>query len=316
MVPSGVYICAMNTSLVSDRHPVFSMLLIMIMVGVGFLLIGPGVGLAVASLFFEGNLLTALQANPDVTLFTPLMITQGFAGLLGLIVIPSLYIVFFEQKSLQPFFRFDEPWIVILAVIMAAGISFQVALSPVIEWNMNFQFPEFMESFGEWAREREDALMGLTKVLTNFTTPGNLLLGFIVIAVLPGIGEELVFRGLIQNEFKRGTGNVHLAIWVSAFLFSAIHMQFFGFVPRMMLGALFGYLYHWSGNLLIPMFAHFFHNGFTLLMLYLFQIGYIEMNPESSDAAPLPWAIFGIISTFALLYYFRKLYHVRKQIIL
>ncbi len=303
----------MNTPLVSDRSPVLSMLFILIMVGSGFLLIGPGVGLAVASLFYEGNLLIALQTSTDVSLYTPLMITQGFAALIGLIVIPILYIQFIEHKSIMRFFRFDEPWSMILFLVMAAGISFQVALGPVIEWNMNFQFPEFMKNFGEWAREREDALMGLTKVLTNISSPGNLIFGFIVIALIPGIGEELVFRGLIQNEFKRGTGNIHLAIWAAAFLFSAIHMQFFGFVPRLLLGAFFGYLYHWSGNLLIPMFAHFFHNGFTLMMLYLFQTGRIEMDPESAEAAPLPWVLFGIISTFALLFYLRKHYATYRQ---
>jgi membrane protease YdiL (CAAX protease family) len=117
-----------------------------------------------------------------------------------------------------------------------------------------------------------------------------------------------VFRGLIQNELKRGTGNPHLAIWVAAILFSAIHMQFFGFVPRVLLGALFGYLYHWSGNLIIPMFAHFFHNGFTLIMLHLYNQGVTELDMESEEAAPWPWVMVGIVSTFALLVYFRKLY--------
>jgi uncharacterized protein len=300
-------------STVPERHPVISLLLIILMVGIGFLLIGPGVGLAVASQFYEGDLLTAIQSNPDYSLFTPLMITQGFASLIGLIIIPALYVVYMERKSFSALFIWKEHWIIILPLIAGIGIGFQVVLSPIVEWNMTFEFPEFLKAFGEWARSREDALIELTKVLTNFQSQQDLLLGFVVIALLPGIGEELVFRGLIQNEIKRGTGNPHLAIWMAAFLFSAIHMQFFGFIPRMMLGALFGYLYHWSGNLIIPMFAHFFHNGFTLLMLYLYQTGTIGLDMESNEAAPWSWVAIATIATLALVYYFRKLYENKSQ---
>ena len=303
----------MHHATVSDRPPLVSLLFIIIMVGVGFLLIGPGVGLAVAALFYEGDLLSALTTNPDHSIYIPLMITQGIAGFIGLILMPLIHIRFLEQKPLRPFFMFHEPWIILLPLIIVIGIGFQVALSPVIEWNMNFQFPEFMKGFGEWARAQEDALIGLTKVLTDFQSQQELMIGFLVIAILPGIGEELVFRGLIQNELKRGTGNAHVAIWTAAFLFSAIHMQFFGFLPRVLLGALFGYLYHWSGNLLIPMFAHFFHNGFTLLMIYLYQQGVTELDMDSEVAAPWPWVIAGLFSTFVLLVYFRKLYATKPS---
>lgn len=298
----------MDQGLVSNRHPFLSLLYIVIMIGAGFLLIGPGVGIAVAAQFYEGDLLSLLQTGPDYSVFLPLMIMQGFASLIGLIIIPIIYLRVFERKPLKPFATFHEPWLILLPVLIATGISFQVALSPIIEWNMEFQFPDFMKSFGEWAREREDALMELTNVLTDFQSTPDFLLAFVVIALLPGIGEELVFRGLIQNELKRGTGNPHVAIWMAAFLFSAIHMQFFGFVPRLLLGALFGYLYHWSGNLLVPMFAHFFHNGFALLMMFLYKRGVTELDMESNEAAPWPWVVTGLIATFVLLAYLKKFY--------
>jgi len=188
------------------------------------------------------------------------------------------------------------------------GICFLIAISPITEWNMNFQFPEFLQEFGTWARVQEDKLMEMTKVLTNFSSPSEFILGLVVVAVLPGIGEELVFRGLIQNELWRGSKNIHVAIWVSAFLFSAIHIQFFGFVPRLLLGALFGYLYYWSGNLLIPMVAHFFHNGFTLTMIYLYNMGSTDINIDSEESAPVLLVALCGVATFVLLYYFRKNY--------
>jgi hypothetical protein len=291
-----------------ERSPFVTLLLIILFVGTGFLLIGPGIGLLVASAFYEGDLLTALQSSPDKTMFVPLMITQGFASLVGLIIVPLIFITAISRHSLTAYFRINEPWTITIPLLIGIGIAFQIALSPVVEWNMQFQFPEFLKEFGAWAREREDALAELTRLLTQFQSNEQFLFGFLVIAVLPGIGEELVFRGLIQRELLRGSGSVHLSIWVAAFLFSAIHMQFFGFVPRMLLGALFGYLYHWSGNLLIPIFAHFFHNGFTLVMLYLYQQGSIGLNIDTEESAPWHWVAVAVIATVALLYYFRKLY--------
>lgn len=193
-------------------------------------------------------------------------------------------------------------------MIIAIGLCFLVAISPVVEWNMNFQFPEFLQEFGSWARAQEDKLAEMTKLLTSFNTPGAFILGLLVIALLPGIGEELVFRGLIQNEFFRGSKNIHVAIWLSAFLFSAIHMQFFGFIPRLLLGGLFGYLYYWSGNLMVPMIAHFFHNGFTLTMIYLYNTGLVNVNIDSEESAPLSLVGLCAVFTFVLLYFFRKHY--------
>ena len=174
---------------------------------------------------------------------------------------------------------------------------------------MKFQFPEILQEFGNWARSQEDKMTEMTKLLTHFSTPGEYAFGMVVIALLPGIGEELVFRGLIQNELWRGSRNIHVGIWFSAFIFSAIHMQFFGFVPRMLLGAMFGYLYYWSGNLLVPMIAHFFHNGFTLTMIYVFNIGLIDVNIDSEESAPLSLVGLCVVFTFALMYFFKKHYH-------
>jgi len=304
----------MKESLVSDRHPIVSLFFILLVVLIGFLFIGPLVGIAVSSLFYEGNLLIELQ-NPklDPSVFLPLMVTQGFTSLIGLIIFPALYVKFIEHKKLAPFFNYEADLFKILLIIAGIGLCFLIAISPVVEWNMRFQFPEFLQEFGGWARAQEDKLIEMTKFLTNFNTTGEFLLGLFVIAILPGIGEELVFRGLIQNELWRSSKNIHAAIWTSAILFSAIHMQFFGFMPRMLLGALFGYLYYWSGNLLIPMIAHFFHNGFTLSMIYLYTKGSIDVNIDSEESAPLPLVALCAVFTFVLLYYFKKHYTTQES---
>ena len=298
-----------SKSLVSDREPFLSLFFILLVVLIGFLFIGPGIGLWVSSLFYEGDLLEEmLNPKPDASLFLPLMVTQGFTSLLGLIIIPLLYVKFSERKPIAPFFPREKEISKVFIIIPLLGICFLIAISPITEWNMTFQFPEFLQEFGTWARTQEDKLMEMTKLLTNFSSPAEFIIGLVVVAILPGIGEELVFRGLIQNEIWRGSKNIHVAIWLSAFLFSAIHIQFFGFFPRLLLGALFGYLYYWSGNLLIPMLAHFFNNGFTLTMIYLYNTGSTDINMDSEESAPVLLVALCGVATFALIYYFRKIY--------
>jgi zinc transporter ZupT len=111
---------------------------------------------------------------------------------------------------------------------------------------------------------------------------------------------------LIQHELWRSSSNIHLAIWASAGIFSAIHFQFYGFVPRVLLGALFGYLYYWSGNLLIPIFSHFINNGFIVLMVYLNQNEMTTIDIEDGEAAPFTVVLAGAVISMGLLYYIWK----------
>ena len=296
-------------NLVSDRPPLASLLIILVNVFFGFVLVGPMLGLGAAMLFYEGDLVNDIQNPMDRPgILLPLLVTQSIATLVGLIIFPLIQLKAIEHKRIQPFFPPQPKTFFILLLVMALGITFMVAISPLVEWNMNMKFPEFLKDFEIWARNAEDRTAKLTEVMTSFGSTSDLIIGLVVIALLPAIGEELVFRGLFQNELYRGTKNIHTAIWVSAIIFSAIHIQFYGFIPRMLLGALFGYLYYWSGNLLVPMFAHFFNNAFGVTMIYLHRLKITEMNVEDNTAAPAHLVLLNIVLTVGLLYYIWKHY--------
>ena len=288
-----------------------SAILILLMMFAGFVVVGPLIGFFVALPFIEGSALDFITnvgdpvSHPEIK--TPLFIIQACATLFGLILGPALYWFAIEKQNVLSLLKKGTSPIgfIIVGIIM---ISFMVVNSVFIEWNANLHFPEFLNDFEQWARSRETYAEEITTFLTSFSSFGEFLFAFFIIAVLPGIGEELVFRGLLQPQLQRATGNAHIAIWISAVLFSAIHMQFFGFVPRVLLGALFGYLYLWSGNLLIPMFAHFMNNGFSVLMLYLRQLGIIDIDIETTEAAPWTAVISFAIITFGLLAYLKKLF--------
>lgn len=291
--------------------------LIMFLVSMmGFMIVGPLIGFLLSLPFVDGGIIEfaeALQnpvAHPEVKL--PYFIIQGGATFIGLACIPALYYYSIEKKN--PFDLLKPRLVNGLLLLMTMGIviSFMAMNSIIIEWNAGLSFPEFMKGFENWAREIEDAAAEITKYLTVFNNATEFIIAFIVIAVFAGIGEEFVFRGMLQPQLYRATGNIHVAIWTSAILFSAIHLQFFGFVPRVLLGALFGYLYYWSGSLIIPMFAHFVNNGFSVLMIYLNQRGIVDVDMESTESAPLPVVAIVTVFTVGLLYYFKKFYDTRN----
>jgi membrane protease YdiL (CAAX protease family) len=302
-------------SLVSNKSPLTSLLLILFIVFIGFLVVGPMIGFMLAMPFYEGDFLTDLIKNQlSSDAFVPLMLLQGATSFIGLVLMPMAYIRYSENRPIREFFpRYNNlPFAVAIACVMI--IPFIIALSPITEWNMSFEFPESIKSLEQWLRSKEDSAAEMTKVLTNFNSFGSFLLGLLVIAVFAGIGEEFVFRGLIQNELYRSSKNIHLAIWVSAILFSAFHMQFFGFLPRLFLGALFGYLYYWSGSLWVPVIAHFFNNAFLLTMVYLQSIGLSSVDMEDETSAPLSLVAVCAAAVFALLYFFKRQYSAPQQL--
>ena len=291
------------------RHPAVSALLAFLVSLITFMLIGPLIGSIFAILVFDGSAMEFIQgmsnASESDSYKLPLFILQGSASFIGLFVLPALYLK--GAEKINPTSLISKrlsllPWLLTGLVTLA----FMPVNSAFIEWNANVQFPEFVSDFESWARETEEAAARMTELLTQFNSFSEFLIGFTVIAIFAALGEELVFRGMIQNMLHKSFGNIHAAIWISAALFSLIHLQFFGFVPRMLLGALFGYLYYWSGSLWIPIFAHLVNNGFMLILIYLNTTGFIDFDLENSETAPwLAVLIFAII-TVSLMFYFRK----------
>lgn len=253
--------------------------------------------------------ITTLAADPASVRdgWYTLMMLQA-VNHLGTFLLPSLlYWYAVEHKTWSVFNPHPVTKLTGLAVVAAVVIAFMPFDGLIIDWNQNVHLPQTLAPLEQWIRDKEKSLEGVTKYLTTFSNTGQLLIAILVIAVIPAIGEETLFRGILQRNLTYWTGNVHAGIWIAAALFSAIHVQFLGFVPRMLLGALFGYLYLWSGNLWVPILAHFVNNGFTVLMVYLYQHKLISMDIESPDSVPMATALASLALTAGLLYYFRQL---------
>ncbi len=160
------------------------------------------------------------------------------------------------------------------------------------------------------AAELEAKASSMTNVFLVMNTPSEFILTFLAIAILPAIGEELMFRGIIQRYLYKY--NRHAAIIITGFLFSAFHLQFQGFLPRFFLGVVLGYLYYWSGSLWLPIIAHFINNGVQVLIVYFYKMKGGEM--DATQAQDLPWlgVAMATIVTVGIFYWFEK----RKEVAL
>jgi len=302
---------------ISDFHkPVLAFFVVIFISFLGFFAIGPFIGIIFSLPFFNFDLIETQTAltdplnNPSVK--GPMFLIQGISSLVGFVIIPLIYLKTIQKKSYKIFFKKRTTISILLFLTGIIILSFMFVNSLFIEWNANFNFPESLSQLEGIARTFEERARELTDFLTHFSSISEFLVGLLVIAIIPAIGEELVFRGLLQNLGYDISKNHHVAIWASAILFSAFHLQFFGFVPRVFLGALFGYLYFWSGNLTIPIFAHFINNGFTLLMVYLYNTDTVDFDIENTESNPLSSVIIFAIITIGLLYLFKN-YSVRSK---
>ncbi len=122
-----------------------------------------------------------------------------------------------------------------------------------------------------------------------------------VFAIMAPLCEEFFFRGALQRILYRLTSHQHLPVILTAFGFSAIHMQFEGFIPRLILGMMFGYLALWSGNIWVSTFCHFVYNGGQLLLFYLYQHQVIAVEPDQQMNIPFYLSLFSAITTALVL---------------
>ena len=158
---------------------------------------------------------------------------------------------------------------------------FAVAALPLIsmlaEWNKGMELPSFLASVEEIMRQMEESALAMTEKFLNTSSFGMMIVNLLVMALLPAVCEEMMFRGWLQRVLSNRL-NYHVAIWVSAFIFSAIHFQFYGFVPRMIIGAALGYLYCYTGSLWASIIAHFTNNAAAVITAFLAYNGYTSIN--------------------------------------
>jgi membrane protease YdiL (CAAX protease family) len=284
---------------------------VVLLVSLGVLLLMQGIAIALLPVLFNisledlASLLTGNYNIPNGRM--AFLFVQGLGGGIGLWLAAYFISSKIDKANLHWDIQFSKVklfWALIVLGLTLGGMFFNAFL---IDFNSHLVLPESLSELEAWMKESETQMMELTKFLTDFENIQELLAGILVIGVLAGIGEEVFFRGLIQPKIRLYTGSIHWGIWLTAIIFSAIHMQFYGFLPRMFLGAIFGYLYVYSGSLVYPILAHIFNNSITVLLIYLSKQGKIDFDIESTDQVSYPLAFLGLLVLLVGIYYFKRL---------
>ena len=150
------------------------------------------------------------------------------------------------------------------------GIIVLIVALPFVDWTgtINHQLIPETTSIGKWMKASEDAVAKQIGFMLKRNTVQDLLLNLVLVAVFAGVGEELLFRGVLQRLFIKLFKNPWAGILVTAFIFSAIHLQFYGFIPRFILGILLGLIYWYSGSLWPAIIAHFAYDAFAVIMIW------------------------------------------------
>jgi len=226
---------------------------------------------------------------------------------IGLFIVPALLLAKTEGQKLSTFYGFKRPKGELLFIVLLI----MICAMPVLEWvtqlNEKMVLPDAFKGIEKWMKEAEDQGMETTKALLKMDNIGVFFLNIGMIALLPAIAEEMMFRAGLQRALSRMYNNPHFAIWFAAFIFSAIHMQFYGFLPRLLLGAAFGYLYFWSGSLWYAIVGHFINNAYAVCAAWYMQKNNIPLS-EADKSLDIAWYgyVISAILTFLLFRYFKN----------
>jgi len=272
--------------LLAGRQP-FVQLMVLLLLIISSALLTFFVGIIVAIPIYGTDILNTLINASDLSTERDIAMMKYFqvVNQLGVFIIPSLLFSFLVSRNIVDYLCLNrEP--ARISVIITIILIF--AILPIIHWfveiNEGLHLPDFLSRIEEWMKASEESAMKLTEAFLSTTSISGLIFNIIMIGFLAAVGEELLFRSVLIRLFNNWFNNVHVAVIVSSLLFSAFHLQFFGFIPRFFLGLLFGYLFVWSGSVWLPILAHFMNNASAVVVYYLVNIGYLHTDADAFGA--------------------------------
>ena len=276
----------------------------------GLFLLGGGLSVLIyfalcACLGWDANLVLEAKSPLDERIQVRIQLAMGhFFGFLvsGALTVWLFYRGITQQQTSWPDYLKCRQWPKLSILFM--GLLLMLASIPMVLYSMNInQLIPLPESFRIAESQTTEVLKGLLQMDSGWEFVGNLLL----IAGLPALGEELVFRGVVQQQMLRLIAQPVVAILVSAMIFSAAHFQFEGFLPRVLLGFLLGWLYWQTGNFWIPVAGHFFNNAIQVLGQYLFRNDVSAIDLEKDIQVPWQFALISLFMALAVMRLIRQM---------
>lgn len=225
-------------------------------------------------------------------------------------LIPPLMFAFLCQEKPKAYLKIKEDnrniLLLLLAIVLIAVI--QPLINTISYYNHQIVLPETLAPFETWMKEKELSAEKTVHLLFGDRSVAGLIFNLMVIAIVAGLCEEIFFRGCLQQIMQKIVKNKHAAIWITAFIFSTIHFQFYGFIARFLLGALLGYLFVWANNIWIPVIVHTVHNGINVVLSYLlFDTPEYEQIENFTFEHNIWLILFSFVFTFICIFFiYRK----------
>lgn len=229
-----------------------------------------------------------------------------FAQAVGIFIVPPLVLAYLWSDKPVGYLCLDKRpglgSVFFVVLFMVLVIPFVNLLG---EWNQQLRLPSAFAVIEAQMKASEAGIALLTKKLLDVHSLEGLFGNVFLIAFIPAFGEELFFRGALQRILENKKHTI-FAIWLAAFIFSAIHFQFYGFIPRLLMGAFFGYLLVWSGNLWLPVLAHFTNNAVAIVFYYLKNNGFQVFDIDTLGTGNTLWIgyVSGLL-TLIMIFLFR-----------
>jgi hypothetical protein len=284
----------------------FAMLLLLMIAGA---MLGYIIALASIPLVFQIpfsalmgvlNMDSGLEITPAVLKYVQLILATFV-----FIVPANAYSHLFSDNTFV-FFEFKKPSLVFLFFAALLWLFTLPIISFLADINNKIAFPTSFAGLENSFRLAEARAENATRFLLNITSVSGLMVNLLVIAVVAAIAEELIFRGIIQKLLFEQSKNIHLAIWLTALIFSLFHLQFFAIIPRIVLGAALGYTFYWSKSIWVPIFFHFINNASIVFASYLFQKKLIATDPNEITFFPNSVLFVAFICSIAMVYFWNK----------
>lgn len=257
---------------------------------------------SVSFLFFV--FLAGVITHNDYTQVGSLKIAQ-FLNSCGLFVLPPFIVAYLW--SARPARKLEMDHVPQNRdLLLAFGLTLVSAplINYLMELNAGIRLPESLSGLEGQLKAIEEQADLSTRRMLEADHVGALLVNIGLIALIPAVGEEFFFRGIVLKLFREKRG-IHLSVWATAFIFSLVHFQFYGFIPRMVMGALLGYLFVWTKNIWVPVFAHFVNNAMVVISFYFIHD---ELSISMGEAGTMKNMVFALVSlalTSVLLYLLR-----------
>ena len=287
----------------------FNKFILLLTLVLSFLLLSMLFGILALVPFYGTGILRLLASSDfsDPSLVMAMKVIQIFNTAGGILLPAAIYLwLCTPVDSKSVFYKSAAPLIFLATIILI--VTAQPIVGFASELNSHLVLPKWLSFFENWMKDTEAQNGLITEAFLSTTSIGGLMINIFMIAILPAIAEETLFRGALARLFKDWTKNMHLAVFLSAFIFAAIHMQFYGFLPRFLLGTALGYLFFWSGSLWLPIVAHFTNNFLSVIVEFLYRKGYVHTNAENFGMNNAAWlTLISIIVVSVMLYYIHKL---------